>query len=59
MAEHRIAPEVETELDNIWLYLATRSSSFEVADRVIDSITECFWMLARNPYLGRPRDADL
>jgi toxin ParE1/3/4 len=51
-----VSPQVETELDEIWLYIASESSSIEIADRVIDSITERFLELARNPYLGRKRE---
>lgn len=56
---HRLAPEVETELDNIWFYLAKESGSTEVADRLIDSITDRFFLLAGHPYVGRRRDQDL
>ena len=31
----------------------------EVADRLIDSITERFFLLARYPNIGRTRDQDL
>ena len=56
---HRLAPEVETELDDIWYYIARESGNFEVADRLIDSITDRFFLLARHPYVGRRRDEDL
>jgi toxin ParE1/3/4 len=56
---HRLAPEVESELDNIWLYIARESGSIEIADRLIDSITERFLLLASHPYLGRSRDEEL
>jgi len=56
---HRVAPEVETELDGIWYYIANASGSLETADRVVDSITERFWLLANYPHLGRSRDQDL
>jgi toxin ParE1/3/4 len=36
-----------------------RNSSIDVADRVIDSITTRFALLARQPYIGRRRDEDL
>jgi hypothetical protein len=36
---HRVAPEAEAELDNIWYYVAKESGSVEIADRLIDSIT--------------------
>jgi plasmid stabilization system protein ParE len=50
---HRLAPEVETELDDVW------SDSIEIADRVIDSITDRFFLLATWPHIGRRRDGDL
>jgi plasmid stabilization system protein ParE len=31
----------------------------DIASRVIDSITERFWLLAQCPYLGRKREDDL
>ena len=50
-----ISPQVETELDEIWLYIATESSSIDVADRVVKSITEQFLLLLKHPFLGRRR----
>jgi toxin ParE1/3/4 len=55
----RIAPEVEAELDEIWLYVAKESGDAEVAERLINSITDRFLMLSKHPYLGRLRDYDL
>ena len=52
---HRLAPEAEAELDDIWYYVAKESGSLDVAE----SLTGRFYLLARNPYLGRRRDADL
>ena len=56
---HRLAPEVEAELDDIWCYLAKESGNIEIADRLIDSITDRFFLLASHPYIGRRRDRDL
>ena len=56
---HRLAPEAETDLDDIWYYTATEGGSIEVADRLIDSITQRFFLLATNPHIGRRRDEDL
>ena len=56
---HRLAPGAEIELDEIWFWTAKESGSVEIADRLIDSITERFFMLARHPHVGRPRDDDL
>ena len=46
---HRLAPEVEAELDDIWYYLAKESGNIEIADRLIDSITDRFFLLASHP----------
>ncbi len=56
---HRVAPNVETELDDIWYYIAKESGNVEIADRLIDSITVRFFLLARHPNVGRRRDEDL
>jgi toxin ParE1/3/4 len=56
---HRVAPQAEAELDDIWYYVAKESGSIEIADRLIDSITECFYLLACHPHIGRHRDEDL
>lgn len=56
---HRLAPEVETELDDIWYYIARESGNVGVADRLIDSITDRFFLLSRHPNIGRRRDEDL
>ena len=36
---HRVAEEVDVELDDIWLYIARQSGSIEIADKIVDSIT--------------------
>lgn len=56
---HRLAPAAESELDAIWLYLATQSGNVEIADRFIDSITSQFCILSNYPHLGRNRDLEL
>src|SRR3990172_9070533 len=56
---HRLAPEAEAELDGIWYYVAKESGSIEIADRLIDSLTDRFFLLASHPYVGRRRDDDL
>jgi len=57
--DFRVAPQAESDLDEIWYFLATQTSNIDVADRVIDSITARFELLARQPYIGRRRDEDL
>ncbi|MGA2713435.1 MAG: type II toxin-antitoxin system RelE/ParE family toxin [Bryobacteraceae bacterium] len=59
MGEFRLSPEAEAELDGIWIHIARESGSLDVATRVVESIVERFWLLARNPYIGRRRDEDL
>jgi plasmid stabilization system protein ParE len=36
-----------------------RAAAVDIATRVVESVTERFWLLARYPYLGRQRDGDL
>jgi plasmid stabilization system protein ParE len=55
----RVAPRAESDLDEISYFLATQSSNIDVVDRVIDSITARFALLATQPYIGRRRDEDL
>jgi toxin ParE1/3/4 len=56
---HRLSPAAEAELDDIWYYIARESQSIEIADRVVDSITDRFFLLATHPHIGRHRDEDL
>jgi plasmid stabilization system protein ParE len=55
---HRVAQRAESDLDDIWLYVAKESSSVEIANRLIDTITDRFFRLARFPYMGRSREKD-
>jgi len=55
---HRVAPRAELDLDDIWFYVAKESGSIEIANRLINSITERFVLLASFPYMGRSRDED-
>jgi len=55
----RFGTQVEADLDGIWAYVAKESGSVDVANRVIDSITDHFFLLSRHPQLGRRRDDDL
>lgn len=56
---HRLAPEAEADLDEIWYYLAKESGSIQIADRLIDAITARFLVLGTHPHIGRRRDDDL
>jgi len=46
---HRLSTEAEAELDGIWYYIANESGSIEIADRFIESLTERFYLIAKNP----------
>ena len=56
MPDSRISPEAETDLDDIWLYVARGSQNVERADHFLDRFTAFFSLLSGNPYLGRRRD---
>ena len=56
---HRLSRQAQDDLGSIWLHLARESRSEATADRMIDSLTERFWLLAQHPKLGRARDEDL
>ena len=53
---HRLAARAETDLDEIWYHVAKESGSVEIANRLIDTITDRFFMLAGFPHVGRARD---
>ena len=56
---YRVLPAAKAEIDAIWIYVATESGSEEIANRLIQKITNCFWLLVGNPKAGRQRDHDL
>jgi toxin ParE1/3/4 len=56
---HLRTPQADSDLDSIWRYIALQSGSYEVADRLIDSIVDRFLLLAAHPHVGRARDEDL
>ncbi len=56
MKRIRVSGLAERDLDNIWNYIARSSGSIEVADRVLDSVTTTFRLLARAPEAGSHRD---
>ena len=59
MGECHLSPRAESDLDDIWLFVARQSGSIDAADRVIDSLTDRFWLLAQHSRIGRRRDHDL
>lgn len=56
MSGFRLSSEAEVQLDNIWLRIARESGNVDAASRIIDDITDRFWLLARHPYIGRGRE---
>jgi toxin ParE1/3/4 len=56
MKRIRVSDLAEQDLDEIWLYIAKNSGSIEIADGVIDSITETFPLFAHTPEAGTRRD---
>jgi len=49
---YRVSANAERDLDGIFLYWARRAS-LEIADRVVDSITDRFWLLGQHPDAGK------
>jgi toxin ParE1/3/4 len=52
----RVSHPAERDLDDIWYYTAKKSGSVEVADRLVESITETFPLFAQAPGAGTRRD---
>jgi toxin ParE1/3/4 len=50
--QYRVSADAERDLDEIFLYWADRAS-LETADRVVDRITERFWLLGEHPDAGK------
>jgi plasmid stabilization system protein ParE len=51
---YTIAPSARVDLDEIWFYIA-RKSSADIAESVVEAITGIFPLLAANPAMGRHR----
>lgn len=52
---HRLSREARTDLDDLWLYVASHRN-IEAADRIVDAITARFLLLSRHPRAGRRLD---
>ena len=48
----RFGPQIEAELDEIWFYIAQESGSIDIADRLVDSISDHFFLLSKHPQLA-------
>jgi toxin ParE1/3/4 len=55
MAEYRLSPAAEHDLENIWLYTC-RQWSVQQADRYIDMLTAAFGELACSPMIASACD---
>jgi toxin ParE1/3/4 len=53
---YRLAPQAEADLEDVAFYIFLDSGSLEIADRLIQSITERFDLLDTYPRAGRARD---
>ena len=51
--QYRISEDAERDLEEIFLYWANRAS-LESADRIVDRITERFWLVGEHPNAGKP-----
>lgn len=56
MKRIRVANLAEQDLDDIWYRIATQSSSIEIANGLIETITETFPLFASTPKAGTRRD---
>ncbi len=52
----RVSDPAKRDLEEIWYYIATKSSRIEVASEVVESITRHFALLVRTPEAGTRRD---
>jgi toxin ParE1/3/4 len=51
--QYRISEDAERDLEEIFVYWANRAS-LESADRIVDRITERFWLIGEHPNAGKP-----
>jgi len=52
---YRVSENAERDLEEIFLYWAERASP-EIADRIVDRITDRFWLLGEHPGAGKASD---
>jgi toxin ParE1/3/4 len=52
---YRLSPQAEAQLDDVWLYIARESGSVDTAIRIVQNISDRFWLLAKHPRMGRRR----
>ena len=44
-----LSPQSEIDLDEIWFYIAKESTSIEITDRLVDTITNRLLLLSTHP----------
>jgi toxin ParE1/3/4 len=52
---YRLSCQAEAQLDDIWLYIARESGSIDTAVRVVQNISDRFWLLAKQARIGHRR----
>jgi toxin ParE1/3/4 len=50
--QYRVSEDAERDLEEIFMYWANRAS-LESADRIVDRITERFWLVGEHPNAGK------
>ena len=55
MTRYHVSTDASRDIEEVFVYWAERAG-LKVADRLIDAITERFWLLGENPEAGRPAD---
>jgi len=56
---HLRTPQADSDLDGIGITSPPRVAALTLPNRLIDSITDRFFLLARHPHIGHARDEDL
>jgi toxin ParE1/3/4 len=52
---YRLSSQAEARLDDIWFHIARESGSPDTAIRIVQNISDRFWLLAKHPRMGRQR----
>jgi toxin ParE1/3/4 len=52
---YRLSSQAETQLDDTWLHIARESGDVNTAIRILQDISDRFWLLAKQPRMGRRR----
>jgi toxin ParE1/3/4 len=56
MKRIRVSHPAQRDLDDIWHYIVKKSGSMEMADRLVESFTETFPLLAQTRGVGTRRE---